>query len=90
MATFPLIHPKEKEHINDSEISAHDQQVHKVLENAAITIQKNYRGYRARRQLNGLGLSTATRWTEVSLDYVELYLLQTYHGMSGFKGGQVS
>ncbi|KAI9758011.1 MAG: hypothetical protein M4579_003247 [Chaenotheca gracillima] len=31
---------------------------------AAGTIQKNYRGYRERRQLKGLGLDPSTRWTE--------------------------
>lgn len=31
---------------------------------AAELIQRNYRGYRTRRQLNGLGIDASTRWTE--------------------------
>ncbi|KAL9117339.1 MAG: hypothetical protein Q9187_006126 [Circinaria calcarea] len=31
---------------------------------AAETIQRTYRGHRARRQLNGLSLDASTRWTE--------------------------
>jgi hypothetical protein len=30
-----------------------------------VVTKKNYRGYRARRQLNGLGLDPPTRWSEV-------------------------
>jgi hypothetical protein len=33
---------------------------------AAQLIQKNYRGYRERRQLEGMGLDPSTRWVEVS------------------------
>jgi hypothetical protein len=33
-------------------------------ERAAALIQRNYRGYRERRQLKGLGLSASTRWRE--------------------------
>ncbi|MCJ1310895.1 hypothetical protein MMC25_004563 [Agyrium rufum] len=33
-------------------------------EKAAGTIQRTYRGYRERRQLNGMGLDPSTRWTE--------------------------
>jgi hypothetical protein len=33
-------------------------------EQAAALIQRNYRGYRERRQLKGLGLSASTRWRE--------------------------
>lgn len=32
---------------------------------AAQMIQKNYRGYRERRQLKGFGLDPSTRWIEV-------------------------
>ncbi|KAF2498245.1 hypothetical protein BU16DRAFT_287942 [Lophium mytilinum] len=31
---------------------------------AAQLIQKNYRGYRERRQLAGMGLDPSTRWVE--------------------------
>jgi hypothetical protein len=34
-------------------------------EKAAAMIQRNYRGYRERRQLKGIGLSPSTRWQEV-------------------------
>ena len=32
---------------------------------AAERIQRNYRGYRTRRQLKGIGLDSSTRWIEV-------------------------
>jgi len=32
---------------------------------AAQMIQRNYRGYRERRQLNGIGLDASARWAEV-------------------------
>jgi hypothetical protein len=32
---------------------------------AAQMIQRNYRGYRERRQLKGIGLDASARWTEV-------------------------
>ena len=34
-------------------------------EQAAQMIQRNYRGYRERRQLAGMGLDPSTRWMEV-------------------------
>lgn len=34
-------------------------------EKAAQLIQRNYRGYRERRQLAGMGLDASARWTEV-------------------------
>ena len=34
-------------------------------EQAAQMIQRNYRGYRTRRQLNGMGLDASSRWEEV-------------------------
>ncbi|OCK93551.1 uncharacterized protein K441DRAFT_139834 [Cenococcum geophilum 1.58] len=33
-------------------------------EQAAQMIQRNYRGYRERRQLAGMGLDSSTRWVE--------------------------
>lgn len=30
-----------------------------------LSVQKNYRGYRARRQLKGIGMDASTRWDEV-------------------------
>jgi hypothetical protein len=33
-------------------------------EKAAALIQRNYRGYRERRQMKGIGMSPATRWSE--------------------------
>ena len=38
----------------------------KTPEDAAEIIQRNYRGYRERRQLKGVGLDASTRWSEVS------------------------
>jgi hypothetical protein len=34
-------------------------------EDAAQMIQRNYRGYRERRQLKGIGLDASARWAEV-------------------------
>lgn len=34
-------------------------------EQAAQMIQRNYRGYRERRQLQGMGLDASARWSEV-------------------------
>jgi len=34
-------------------------------EEAARKIQRNYRGYRERRQLKGIGLDASARWAEV-------------------------
>ena len=34
-------------------------------DDAAKVIQKNYRGYKVRRELEGYGLDPSTRWTEV-------------------------
>lgn len=45
--------------------SASDE--HKQKEEAAQMIQKHYRGYRERRQLQGMGLDATTRWVEVWL-----------------------
>ena len=39
--------------------SNHEQQ------EAAQMIQRNYRGYRERRQLQGIGLDASARWAEV-------------------------
>ncbi|KAJ9193603.1 hypothetical protein DTO021D3_6860 [Paecilomyces variotii] len=36
----------------------------KEREEAAIIIQRNYRGYKTRRELKGLGLDASTRWLE--------------------------
>lgn len=38
---------------------------------AAILIQKTFRGHRARRQLKGFGLDASTRWYEVGLERVD-------------------
>jgi hypothetical protein len=32
---------------------------------AARVIQRNYRGHRTRRELNGIGLDASSRWAEV-------------------------
>ncbi|KAH4611593.1 hypothetical protein HBH82_042950 [Parastagonospora nodorum] len=37
-------------------------------EKAAATIQRNYRGYRERRQLKGIGLDASARWAEAVRD----------------------
>jgi hypothetical protein len=38
--------------------------------NAAEMIQRNYRGYRERRALKGMGLTSSMRWVEVRLHLV--------------------
>lgn len=37
---------------------------------AAQLIQKNYRGYRSRRQMQGMGLDANSRWSEVRSSFV--------------------
>ena len=37
---------------------------------AAEMIQRNYRGYRERRQLQGMGLDASTRWAEVGVSRI--------------------
>lgn len=44
-----------------SSAQANDQEQQK----AAQLIQRNYRGYRERRQLEGIGLDASARWAEV-------------------------
>jgi hypothetical protein len=41
----------------------------KEQEEAAQLIQRNYRGYRERRQLEGMGLDASSRWVEVCVYY---------------------
>jgi hypothetical protein len=36
---------------------------------AAQVIQRNYRGYRERRQLQGMGLDASARWAEVRIPF---------------------
>jgi hypothetical protein len=45
--------------IGAAQDSDHEQQ------QAAQMIQRNYRGYRERRQLQGIGLDASARWAEV-------------------------
>lgn len=42
----------------------------KEQQHAAALIQKNYRGYRERRQLQGMGLDASSRWSEVCLSFI--------------------
>ena len=35
---------------------------------AAKTIQRNYRGYKSRREMNGCGMSADNRWRELLKD----------------------
>lgn len=43
---------------------------------AAQLIQKNYRGYRERRQLQGMGLDAGARWSEVRPSFVRNSLMR--------------
>lgn len=53
-----------------SEAQPSAQHGSKEQEQAAQLIQKNYRGYRERRQLQGMGLDATSRWSEVhALDF---------------------
>lgn len=55
---------------SDSNSNSHSSE----QEQAAQLIQKNYRGYRARRQLQGMGLDTSSRWSEVcSSSFVRVF-----------------
>ena len=47
--------------------------------NAAEVIQKNYRGYRTRRTLQGYGLDPNTRWVEVRMIFDPFLFEQTFH-----------
>lgn len=49
----------------ESLTSAEQDGEEKRKTNAAKVIQRNYRGHRERRALEGCGLSTSTRWLEV-------------------------
>lgn len=47
-------------------------------EDAARKIQRNYRGYRERRQLKGYGLDASARWAEVcKATHIDIRLLAT-------------
>lgn len=37
-------------------------------DDAAKTIQRNYRGYKSRREMNGCGMSADSRWRELLKD----------------------
>lgn len=45
--------------------SSYEQGSDQAQQKAAQLIQRNYRGYRERRQLNGIGLDASARWAEV-------------------------
>jgi hypothetical protein len=47
--------------------SSSDQLNDEEQQKAAQLIQRNYRGYRERRQLQGIGLDASARWAEVRL-----------------------
>jgi hypothetical protein len=47
-------------------------------EDAAQMIQRNYRGYRERRQLKGIGLDASARWAEVGKPFIT-YLVQAVY-----------
>ena len=40
-------------------------------DDAAKTIQRNYRGYKNRREMNGCGVSAEGRWREVLKDGID-------------------
>lgn len=42
-----------------------EQNNNHAQQQAAQMIQRNYRGYRERRQLQGIGLDASARWAEV-------------------------
>jgi hypothetical protein len=46
-------------------VDAAPEQQNQDEEHAAQMIQRNYRGYRERRQLQGIGLDASARWAEV-------------------------
>lgn len=51
--------------VEDEATDTAAQMSSKEEEQAAQLIQRNYRGYRERRQLRGLGLDASDRWAEV-------------------------
>lgn len=50
---------KRKEESTETETVAHRES------DAARTLQRTYRGYKSRRELQGFSLDPSTRWTEV-------------------------
>ena len=51
--------------IQDDQTGKMDSEGPATQEHAAQLIQRNYRGYRERRQLQGMGLDASARWAEV-------------------------
>lgn len=54
---------------------------HKQQEHAAQMIQRNYRGYRERRQLQGIGLDANARWAEVGCPVLPVVDLKQHINM---------
>jgi hypothetical protein len=46
-------------------------------DDAAKTIQRNYRGYKSRREMNGCGMSAQFRWRELLKDGIKYRLSHT-------------
>lgn len=55
---------KEKDQIRKSLTLEHPQLSEMEEQKAAELIQRNYRGYRERRQMKGMGMDASTRWLE--------------------------
>lgn len=55
---------KEEENIRKSLNTNHPELTDEERSKAAELIQRNYRGYRERRQLRGMGMDAGTRWVE--------------------------
>jgi hypothetical protein len=50
---------------NDPEgVAMHQKLANREKHKAAAMIQRNYRGYRERREMKGIGMTSATRWSE--------------------------
>lgn len=52
-------------HVQDAAAQHADSMGSDEQKQAAQMIQRNYRGYRERRQLQGMGLDASARWAEV-------------------------
>lgn len=57
-------------------IQVGDDQHSNLSRSVAESDQRNYRGYRERRQMRGLGLSASTRWFDVCRSFTSLALVQ--------------
>ncbi|KAL8936139.1 MAG: hypothetical protein Q9216_005087 [Gyalolechia sp. 2 TL-2023] len=68
MTLITAVQEQEEQNIEQKPKDIHKSEVtDKTQSDAARTLQRTYRGHRARRELKGLSLSPSARWTEVRI-----------------------